>query len=240
MTKLIWLLCLSAALTADPVDMRAKLLVKGGATWEIEPDQLALSLGVVTQADTAESALQANNQKMTSVIAALEKAGLTKDDYKTGRFSIQPVWSRPPHNPDHTPDADWKPSIVGYSVTNTLSVKTPKLNLAAEILDSAGKAGANTIDNVAFGLKEPEQHRSEVIAKAAANAMGQARDLAKATHQRLVRLLEVTLDEGRVGLNLPRAGLFMAKSGGNGDELPINPGKIEVSANVSLVYEIAP
>jgi uncharacterized protein YggE len=57
-------------------------------------------------------------------------------------------------------------------VTNTVTVETVNLDLAADIIDSAVIAGANRVDNVYFTLS-PEKHmqlKDELIEKAILNA----------------------------------------------------------------------
>lgn len=228
---------LSPGLYGQTVDMRSKLKVKGEARLFKPADQLSISIGVVSQAETAEQAAKDNTEKMNKVMEALRTSGLTSEEIETGNYSIDPVWSTPPKEYD----SSWVASVVGYRVTNTLSIRSGKLDKAGDFIDKATKAGANSVGNVQFGMKDAKAFRSEAITAASQNAIEDARILANSTKQKLVRLLDVELDEPRFSGRSERATNFMmAKSADLGGEVPINPGQVEITSSVSLIYEIAP
>lgn len=243
MKKVMWCsiycaLMVFCSLSADSPDMRSKLSLRGEASLFKPADELNLSLGVVTQSETAAAAIQENNQKMTQVIASLDKSGLSKKEYQTGQFSIDPVWSRQPKD---SSDPNWSPSIVGYKVTNSLKIRTEQLEKAGQIIDAASKSGANSVDRIGFNIRNMKAYREEAIQAAAANAIAQAQSIAQATQQKLVRIIDISLDSPHPVQEFGRASPMMfAKSSVNSDEIAINPGDVEITANISLVYEIAP
>jgi uncharacterized protein len=216
-------------LTAETTKEISKLIVRGEATIFKPADQLHLSLGVITREQNAEQALKSNNEKMQSVLAALKKIGLEEAEYQTGRFSIEPIYSPPPKNPPN----DWKSVITGYEVTNKIAIKTLKLNSAGSIIDTASGAGANSVDTISFGLKDPQTYRAEAILAAEKQAMDDALILAKAANVDLVRFVEISLDNT---FPSPRAvSKFMAMENA---ATSIQPGDVEVKASVNLIYEI--
>lgn len=237
MKKLILMVCLGASLCADSFDTRAKLTVRGEATLYKAADQLRISIGVISQAETAEAALNDNNLKMAQVIKALEGKGLTKEDYHTGRFTIQPVWTQPPKGAVE----DWSPSIASYKVTNSLSIKTDQIEKAGDFIDAASGAGANSIDDISFGMKDARSFRAEAITAASTHAMADARILAASSQQKLVRVLDISLDGAQPApIVVHTSPMAFAKMAGNGSFSSINPGDVEISAAVLMVYEIAP
>ena len=140
----------------------------GTATTSVEPDLLVVSFGVETQEITAKESLDANTQLMNSTITAIQSTGITEDEISTSRFNIYPVY-------DGYEDPEtmrWKQELTGYQVTNTITVETANLDLAADIIDSAVVAGVNRVDNISFTLS-PEKHlqlKDELIEKAIMNA----------------------------------------------------------------------
>ncbi len=216
--------------TAVPV-----LTVRGAAQLQKPADQLRISVGVVTESDEAPTALRENTRKMNDMIDALKKTGLTDKEYQTSRFQIQPVYSRRPRQADAT----WRPKIIGYRVSNSLNIKTKKLDLAGELIQAANEAGANSIDSISFGLADPRTHRAEAIRVATANALADASTLADAADLRLVRVLSITLDQAAAPRPIPiqrmSAGMAMAEAA----PPPIQPGEVTVHANITVQYEIA-
>jgi hypothetical protein len=221
----------------QPFDSIPKLTVRGQSELNKPADQLRLQVGVVTEAPQAESALGDNSRKMQSVVEALKKAGLGAGEYETGSFSLQPVYSQRPR----AVTDDWQPKIVGYRASNTLNVRTKKLDMAGKLIQAANDAGANSIDSISFDLADPRTHRAEAIAAAAANARSDAAALAQAADLRLVRIIGISLDDAgwQPPVPLMAAGrMAMAETAMAAP--PIEPGEIVVRAAVSLVYEVAP
>lgn len=213
----------------------ATLTVRGSAEIDKPADELRLDVGVVTEASDAQTALRNNSERMKQVVEAIKAVGLTEKEYETGRFQVQPRYStRPPRG-----DAEWRQQIVGYAVTNTVRIKTQKLDLAGRLIEAANKAGANTIDSIIFGLANSRTHRAEAIREATANAMADANALASAAELRLVRVISITLDEGDRFAPPMMYGRAVAMGMDMESAPPIQPGEVTVRASVAIVYEIA-
>ena len=132
-------LAASGSAHADPRERT--ISVTGTASAVLEPDVLAIDVGVETQAPSTMSALAENSELMAGVFGALRGAGLPESDVSTGHLSIYPVY-----------DYGERQVLLGYRVFNQAHVSTPMLGSAAELIDAAVGAGANRIDSVSFGL----------------------------------------------------------------------------------------
>ena len=137
----------------------AKLSVRGEAQFEKPADQVEINIGVTTQSPEAASALEENSKQMEEVVKQIQKAGLALEECQTGRFRVRPLYDTRPRGAR----AEWKPSVIAYECVNTLEIKTKKLDLIGKIIERASKAGANTIDSIAFTLSNPRQYRGEAI-----------------------------------------------------------------------------
>jgi uncharacterized protein YggE len=78
------------------------------------PDIARVSAGVVTQAATASAAIQQNAGRMTSVRAALRRAGIADRDIQTSSISLQPEYR---YTEGRTPE------LTGYRASNEVSVR---------------------------------------------------------------------------------------------------------------------
>jgi len=208
-----------------------KLVVTGTSQLHKPADQFGLTITVLSQAETAESALADNNEKMQKVIDSLQIAGLEKGEYHTGQFSIQPIYSTPPR----IMPENWKAQIISYEVNNSVNVKTQKLDFAPSIIDAAGSSGASQIANISFGLKDSSIYRSEAISQATANAIKDAETLAQAANLQIVRVLDVKLDQPQIYSRPGHNMLYMAKESAPFIEAP----DVDVSASVTVTFEIA-
>lgn len=232
---------LLAAMTVVPqsrADEPALLSVRGEARLTLPPDQVTLSLGVVTEAGTVEAALDDNNRRMDRVISAIISAGLTKKDYRTSRLQIRPLWSSRPRNPD----AGWRAEIIGYRVSNYLQVKTREISSTGRLITLATEAGANQIDNIGFGLSDSRSHRAEAITRATGNARADAEVAAKASGVTIKAVRSFTLDNAEaIDFIAPKRDMQLMRSASSEKAAPpINAGDVTVRAAVSIVYELEP
>ena len=216
-------------------DITPRLSVRGESELEKPADQLRISLGVVTDGKDAQQTLKDNSEVMDGVVKAIRKAGLEDGEYQTGRFRVQPVYSRRPRGADET----WKPQILGYQVTNTVDIKTKKLELAGALIQDASKAGANSVNSIAFDLADERKHRREAIEEATKHAVEDAHVLSMAAGVKLVRVLSINLDDARPIVSPPRSQMAMGRAMADAGVMPpITPGEVTVRASVTIVYEI--
>ncbi|MGI0098017.1 MAG: SIMPL domain-containing protein, partial [Nitrosopumilaceae archaeon] len=146
--------------------------VTGTATTKTEPNLLHIQFGVEIQEKTAKEALEANSQLMNSIVEAIKKIGIEDSEISTSSLNIYPIYDQyeDPLTKKYTQD------LIGYRVSNILSVETKKLDLAASIIDNAVGAGVNRVDNVYFTLS-PDTHlkiKDGLLADAISNAKSKA------------------------------------------------------------------
>lgn len=196
-------------------------------------DELQMKIGVINLGKTAEAALAENSKRMQAIIASLEAAGLTKKDYETSRFSIQPTYTPYPKDPPY----DWKPSINGYEVSNSILIHTERLDIAGKLIDVANKAGANSISDIKFSLRNPRIYWHEALGEATTNAISDANAIASVAQIKLLRVLSINLDDMNVAAPHVNAS-YLSKSMSESAP-PIEPGEVTITATVTIVYEIS-
>ncbi len=214
----------------------SQLSVRGEAILNVSPDQVMVNLGVTSEANTAQQALSSNNDNMNAMMRALKKLGLGKDEYKTQQFQVHPMWSRRPRNPA----PEWGAKIIGYRVTNSLQVRTQKMQLAGDIIGAAMSAGANTVNSVQFGLADAREFRAQAIKQAMENAQTDAQTLAAASGDKIKRTLSLNLDNAvATPMHVqPQAQMMGRAMAMDGAAPPIEAGDVNVQASVSVIYEL--
>jgi len=206
------------------------LSVTGNAILLKPADLLSITLGIVTEDDDAERALVDNSTKMHQLIYALNQVNIDKSEYETSQFTITPLYTATPKNPP----PNWQTKIRGYRVTNNLILNTEKLSMAGKIIDIASGAGANSIGNIEFSIKDSRDYRSEAIEKAAEYAKKDAQILAEAMGVTLTGVRSVILDPQTNQAIFKRPLMRMSYD----SSTPIEAGDIEVSAAVQVIYDI--
>ncbi|MGI9463767.1 MAG: SIMPL domain-containing protein [Aestuariivirgaceae bacterium] len=135
------------------------------------PDMALVTLGVLREAKTARAALTANNEAMRNVIATVTKAGVAEKDIQTSGFSVQPkyVYPKQASTGERKP-----PRIIGYTVSNNVTVIVRNLDSLGAVLDGVVGAGSNQINGISFSIAEPRPLRNEARKLATADAIAKA------------------------------------------------------------------
>ena len=142
----------------------ARIMVTGEGETSLAPDMAIVSLGVTREAETARDALTQNNDAMASVIASMKASGIEAKDLQTSNFSIQPRYFH--HSPKNN-EQPKPPSIIGYIVTNNLTLRLRDLTKLGEIIDKSVSLGVNADGGIRFINEDP----GEAITKARISAM---------------------------------------------------------------------
>src|SRR5690606_20487530 len=108
------------------------------------PDTAVLVIGVETRAPTVAEARAQAADAQTAVLGALTGSGIPRESIRTTRLSIQP-------------DYDYREggrTLLGYVVTNSVEVRTTKLDDLGTVIDRAVAAGGNLtrLDSLRFEL----------------------------------------------------------------------------------------
>ena len=128
--------------------------VTGSAIASSTPDRLIVVLGVESEAKTASQSLSQNSDKLNSVISSLTNSGISEDDIQTSNFRIFPIYDSIKNS-----DGNYQQILIGYRVSNIISIQTDKIDSAGSIIDSAVSSGANRVDNVSFQLSYDKLQR---------------------------------------------------------------------------------
>lgn len=210
------------------------ITVEGQGSVTAAPDTAIVSSGVTTQGATAREALDANTEAMTQLIETLTGAGIERRDIQTSNFSVQPnyVYS-------DTRDANGyslPPKIVGYTVSNSVTVRVRDLPSLGTILDQSVSVGANTIGGISFSVADPSKLYDEARKQAFADAQGKALLYADAAQVELDTIRSIT--EGS-SFQPPQPYMVreMAMSA-DAKAIPVEGGELSFVINVTVTWEV--
>jgi uncharacterized protein YggE len=221
-----------AALTAlgQPMPPADVVTVTGNGRATVTPDRFSFSVGVQTVGDTVDQAVSENNRRTSAVIAALKKAGADDKDIQTSNFSIWP-------QQDYTQGK--LPRILGYQVSNNVTVRSSKIADAGKYLGVAIDAGVNTASSINFEVADPARGRDQGLRAAFDDARAKASLLAQASGRTLGRA--IVISEGVQQSPPPppypmRAMAMEAKS--VAQDVPVESGSQEVSFVLTVTFEL--
>ncbi len=203
--------------------------VSGTGTITVVPDVAIISLGVEVEAATVAIAQAQAAVDMDSVINSLKANGVLEEDIKTQQYNIYPVrrW------------IDNKEVLVGYRVTNTVTVKIRDVADTGVIIDEAVRAAGDSIriNSIGFTVDEPETYYDEARQKAMEDAKDKAEQLANLGSVTLGKPTYISEGSFYIPVRYDN-GLKEAVDSGTVPPTPISPGEMEVSLTVQVVYAI--
>ncbi|MDT7779431.1 MAG: uncharacterized protein QOC99_1943 [Acidobacteriota bacterium] len=207
-----------------------RVVVSGDATVQAQPDTAILTIAVVTQNSSASEAQAENASKTDAVVRAIKAAAGASAEVKTSGYSLQPQYAYKEGTP---------PTITSYLARNAVTVTLGELNRVGSCIDAASRAGANSVDGLAFTLRRDEQPRRQALADATREAVSKARVIADALGGHVVRIVEVQ----EAGAVRPTP-IYEAGAAGRVSmtaqtaPTPVESGSLEIRAQVQLVAEI--
>ena len=213
--------------------------VTGSSSTSSSPDILIIVLGVESEAKTANESLSQNSNALNSVISSLNNSGIPEDDIQTSNFSIYPIY-------DSIKDSNgnYQQILIGYRVSNILSIQTEKIDSAGNIIDAAVSSGANRVDNISFQLSDAKFQRisDDLISDAINNAKQKAEKAVKPLEQKIVGVKSIILHDNLIPYyDSPLRGSFDSMAMKSSMEYaPIISGDEEITTSVSVVFYISP
>ena len=222
---IILFLGLAAAAPALAEDGRT-IATSGTGTVEQAPDMAVIDIGVALEALQAGDALDGTSEAVRGVLTSLDALGIAERDIATSNISLQPVWN------NRGPGDDDRPRTIGFTASNTLTVRVRDLDKLGEVMELAVGDGANRFNGVRFAIQEPEPVYDAARTAAVRDAVRRATQLAEAAG---VTLGEVrSISERGAG----RPSRMMEMSAARVADVPVSAGELSVSGTVDMVFVI--
>ena len=214
---------------AEDLKMNRLISISGHGEVHAVPDMAVINMGVVSSAETARAALDANTKAMTELIANLKTANIDDKDIATSNFSVNPRL-------DYGQNGGQVPKLIGYDVTNSVTVIVHKIDGLGALLDKAVTSGSNQINGISFSVSNPDA------------AMDEARKLAvkDATHKAQIYAGAASINLGSVmslsessGMAEPQVMFSRAKAmAADSAPVPIAQGSQVISVDVNISWEL--
>ena len=200
------------------------------ATGEVTrvPDIAVISAGVVTRSTTATGALEENAARMERVREAIRRAGIADRDIQTSNISL---------NPEYRYQENQPPQLVGYTASNSLSIRFRDIRATGRILDALVAQGANQINGPTLTIDKPEEALDEARTQALSKGRARAELYARALGMRVVRLLSVS-ESGGYAVPPPMPMMAEARMAARGAATDIEPGEQKVQITLAMTFEL--
>jgi uncharacterized protein YggE len=213
---------------ASPQQLVEGIQVIGTGSAFGKPDVVLLNMGVSVEKASVKEARGEAAATMQKVLDSLKENGVVEKDIQTQRFTIQPQYNY----------IDGKQVLRGYLVANMVSVKVRNIAAVGEIIDDAAAAGGDLlmVQSVIFTIDDPKELQSEARIEAMKDARARAEMLAREGEVKLGKPISIsdTIQFDRPNFSdeaiVPGKGIEAST--------PFEPGLLEVTVAVSVVYDI--
>ncbi len=214
---------------ADNMFRATTLNVSAQGETKVAPDMATISLGVRTEAPTAQAAIAANAEKMASVVAALKKGGLADKEIQTSNLSLSPQYVYQENLP---------PRLTGYQANNQVTVTVHDLKRLGKIVDATVNAGADNVGGVSFGIEDPTDAENAARLEAVRKLRAKADLYAGAAGYRVSRLVTMSEGGGYAPPAPPPMPMMAMRAESAKFDTSVSPGELNVQVSVSATYEL--
>lgn len=210
------------------------------------PDIATFDFTVTEVGDTVQQAQEKLDQKINKSLAAVRESGVEDKDIKTTNYNVYPKyeWNQAPcplsANGIVRPCPPGKNVLVGYEVSETITVKVRDTKKAADLVTKVGAADVSNISGLQFTVDDREKYMAQAREDAINEAKAKAKVLAKELGVGLGKILYYNDNSGpqpyyASGMGgsdaVMAAAPMVAKA-----ELPT--GESKITSSVSITYEI--
>ena len=203
------------------------------------PDEATLSVSTQSRAPTASAALERNKVKTEEMVAAIRAAGIAAKDIQTEGVNIQPDYRY------ETVNGRGENRMVGYLASNSVRIKTRRIDRLSNLLDALTAAGADQLYGPNFGIADPLPLRREARKRAMVRGEAEATEYAQNAGFSRVRLLTVEEGVSYRASDIVVTGSRISSGGPPPPPPPpaperggIEPGQIETGVQLTLQYRM--
>jgi uncharacterized protein len=219
-----------AAQTRDTGPQPSVVVTAGEGIVQAVPDRAFVNITAESRASSPREAQKKNTDLMQPVLEKLRGAGIPADAIKTVFYDLQREWDY----------RDNRRVPRGYLARNTIEVRVDDIEKVGELLDLAVTAGATSVGDIRFDLKDRSKLEREALRLAVADARARAQAAAAGGSLSLDRI--VRIEEHGVIVPPPPPMPMMREAMMAKDEasqsVPMSVGQMELRARVTLTAEI--
>lgn len=217
--------CYPYTVPPSPEAVRS-MSVNGIGRVTIVPDIATINIGVRTEAEVVNEALEGNTAQANAISSVLQEMGIEEKDIQTSNFNIYPSERYDPMTGQ----------VEGryFVVENTVNVTVRDLSSLGEVLNATVEAGANSIYGINFNVEDRSAAIAEARELAIQDAKAKAAAIAASANVQLGEIININVYEGSMPITY-----FDSKGGAYAEAaVPIAAGTLTITMECSLTYAI--
>ncbi len=212
-----------------PADVRDTFTIEGEGKVSGTPTLAEISFGLLSEGLDVGKLQHENTQKVNAMIAAVKQLDVAEKDIQTSQYSISPRYDY----------KDGATKLIGYQVSQSLSVKLRDLSKIGDALTRIGQLGGNQVNGPTFTIDDPSMLKQEARLKALEDARKKAEALSGVLGVKIGRVVTFSESAGGYPQPMPMYRAVEAMDASAGAAAPsIQSGSLDVMSNVSVTFEV--
>jgi uncharacterized protein YggE len=202
--------------------------VSAEGKFESAPDTALIQFNIAAQENSPRAAYDRAAQESEQVRQIMRSNGIDPKSAEIGSFSLQPVYDY----------KDPKRRVVGYRVSNSVSLKLKDFSKVGAIVQQLGAQEFNENVNLGYTLEDLDAAKQRAVEDAFQRARAEAATVAKVGNRPLGELSYASVDTVEPIRPFPMAmsRSAMAPAAAPAPTEEFSPNKITVTARVSAVF----
>ncbi len=203
------------------------------------PDLATINFTIRDSQKELKSAQDKVTAKEKSALAFLEAQNIDKKDIKTENYSSYPRYdyATPCYGGVGVPCRQDAPKVIGYEVSEYITVKVRDLTKAGDVVKGIGAIGVSEISGPNFTIENEEGLKEKARKIAIDDAKAKAKILTKDLNVRLVRVVNFS-ENGNYPMMYSSKGAEMMDGVSNPSSPELPTGENKITSNVTVTYEI--
>ena len=198
--------------------------VNGEGIVKVIPDEVLIKSRIEHDGDNPQEVKKQNDAVVDAVIKYLKSEGIPEKNIQTDYVNLNKNYN-------------YNDKTYSYVANQAISIKLDDLKNYEKIMSGLLKAGLNRIDGVQFKSSEMDKYMTEARKKAVINAKNKASEYASALNQTIGKAISISEVQTNNYPPVYRMNEMKASSDSMEQET-IAPGEMEVTANVTVAFEL--
>lgn len=200
---------------------------------EIAPDTASISFSVETRAKDSKTAAERNKEITSKLLSEIKPLlALDKNDtIQTKNLSLSTEYSY----------EKGKKNLLGYTMNNTILVKTKDLTNVSKIIDTAIENKATEVSELRFYVENENDYKGELTKEATENAKNIANLTASSLGQKVAGVKNISVNWAPTYESYENVKLLTATkspSGTSTKATQVESGKVKIKANVYAQFYV--
>lgn len=201
------------------------------------PDIAVITLSIEKDGKTAKEAQSLVNEMVAKTLDYVQAQKVEEKDVKSEYGGVNPKYKNTQIYCIAYPCPQGESVIVGYTATQSITVKVRNADNANEVRTGLANLGITNISGPTFSIDDEDALKDQARAKAIENARIKAKVLAKELHVRLGDVVSFSENAGNYPM-LYKGGVMMDSAMASAPAPVLPKGENKITSSVTITYEI--